>query len=80
MMNKIQEINIEEVNVPGLLVQSSFSECTTPANHDIGSLTIRFFFLVWYPHGSGLPYYCTPPVCVPAVLSALAVWRLSKKK
>jgi len=29
------------------------------------------------PGGSGLPYYCTPPVCVPAVLGALAVWRLS---
>jgi len=27
--------------------------------------------------GSGLPYYCTPPVRVPDVLCALAVWRLS---
>jgi len=26
-----------------------------------------------------LPYYCTPPVCVPAVPGALVVWRLSKK-
>jgi len=25
------------------------------------------------PGASGLPYYCTPPVCVPAVLGALAV-------
>jgi len=32
------------------------------------------------PGGSGLPYYCTPPVCVPAVLGAPAVWRFSKKK
>jgi len=32
------------------------------------------------PGGSGLPYYCTPPVCVPAVLGALAVWRLSTNK
>jgi len=32
------------------------------------------------PGGSSLPYYCTPPVCVPAVLGALAVWRLSKTK
>jgi len=32
------------------------------------------------PGGSGLPYYCTPPVCVPDALGALAVWRLSKKK
>ena len=32
------------------------------------------------PGGFGLPYYCTPPVCVPAVLGALAVWRLSQKK
>jgi len=32
------------------------------------------------PGGSGLPYYCTPPVRVPAVLCALAVWRLSTKK
>ena len=31
------------------------------------------------PSGSGLPYYCTPPVCVPAVLDALAVWRLQTK-
>jgi len=30
--------------------------------------------------GSGLPYYCTPPVCVPDVIGALAVWRLQKKK
>jgi len=27
------------------------------------------------PGTSGLPYYCTPPVCVPAVIGALAVWR-----
>ena len=32
------------------------------------------------PGSSGLPYYCTPPVCVPAVLGALAVWRLSTNK
>jgi len=32
------------------------------------------------PGGSGLPYYCTPPVCVPAVLSVLAVWWLSGGK
>jgi len=31
------------------------------------------------PGGFGLHYYCTPPVCVPAVLGVLAVWRLSKK-
>ena len=35
---------------------------------------------VFEPGCSGLPYYCTPPVCVPAVLGALAVWRFSKKK
>ena len=29
------------------------------------------------PGASGLPYYCTPPVCVPAVLGGLAVWRYS---
>jgi len=23
---------------------------------------------------SGLPYYCTPPVCVPAVIGGQAVW------
>ena len=23
---------------------------------------------------SGLPYYCTPPVCIPAVIGGLAVW------
>jgi len=27
------------------------------------------------PEASGLPYYCTPPVCVPDVIGALAVWR-----
>ena len=32
------------------------------------------------PGGSGLPYYCTPPVCVPDVLCAIPVWRLSTKK
>jgi len=35
---------------------------------------------VFEPGGSSLPYYCTPPVCVPDVFGALAVWRLSKKK
>ena len=25
--------------------------------------------------GYGLPYYCKPPVCVPDVICALAVWR-----
>jgi len=32
------------------------------------------------PGGSVLPYYCSPPVCIPAVLGAPAVWRFSKKK
>ena len=32
------------------------------------------------PGASGLPYYCTPPMCVPHVIGALAVWRQSKKK
>jgi len=27
------------------------------------------------PGASVLPYYCKPPVCIPAVLGALAVWR-----
>ena len=31
------------------------------------------------PGASGLPYYCTPPVCVPAVIGALAVWRQNTK-
>jgi len=31
------------------------------------------------PGASGLPHYCTPPVCVPDVLGALAVWRLKNK-
>ena len=30
------------------------------------------------PGTSGLPYYCTPPVCVPDVLGALAVWMCSR--
>jgi len=29
---------------------------------------------------SGLPYYCTQPVCIPAVLGALAVWRQNTHK
>ena len=32
------------------------------------------------PGSSVLPYYCIPSVCVPVVLGALAVWRLSTKK
>jgi len=35
------------------------------------------------PGAFGLPYNCTPPVCVPAVLGGLAVWRhnnIQKKK
>jgi len=32
------------------------------------------------PGVSGLPYYCTPPVCVSAVIGALAVWRPNNKK
>jgi len=32
------------------------------------------------PGTSRLPYYCTPPVCVPAVLGALAVWWRNNKK
>jgi len=32
------------------------------------------------PGASWLPYYCTPPVCVPAVLGARAVWRQNTKK
>jgi len=32
------------------------------------------------PGASGLPYYYTPPVCVPAVIGGLAVWRHNNKK
>ena len=32
------------------------------------------------PGAFGLPYSCTPPMCVPDVLGALAVWRHTKKK
>ena len=28
----------------------------------------------------GLPYYCTPPVCIPAVIGGLAVWRQTTTK
>ena len=34
---------------------------------------------IW-PAASGLPYYCTPPVNVPAVIGVLAVWRLENNK
>jgi len=30
------------------------------------------------PGASGLPCYCTPPVCVPDVIGALVVWRHNK--
>ena len=32
------------------------------------------------PGASGLPYYCTPRVCVPDVIALLAVWRHNKPK
>ena len=32
------------------------------------------------PGAPGLPYYCTPPLCVPDVLCALAVWRQNNQK
>jgi len=32
------------------------------------------------PGASRLPYYCTPPACVPDVIGALAVWQQSQKK
>jgi len=32
------------------------------------------------PGASGLPYYCTPPVCVPDVIGALAVWWQNNQK
>jgi len=31
--------------------------------------------ITFEPGASGLPYYCTPPVCLPGVIGALAVWR-----
>ena len=43
--------------------------------------TLRFFRLKnLEPGTSELPYYCKPPVCVPTVLGALAVWRQNIKK
>jgi len=32
------------------------------------------------PGASGLPYYYTPPVCVPDIIGALAVWRQNTQK
>jgi len=32
------------------------------------------------PGASRLPYYCTPPVCIPAVIGRLVVWRHNNKK
>ena len=32
------------------------------------------------PGTSGLPYYCTPPVCVPDVIGGLALWRHNNNK
>ena len=31
------------------------------------------------PGTSGLPYYCTPLVCAPAIIGALAVWQQNTK-
>ena len=36
--------------------------------------------IAFEPGASGLPYYCTPPVCIPAVFGALAVCRQNSKK
>jgi len=35
---------------------------------------------VFEPGASGLPYYFTPPVCVPDVIGVLSVWRQNNKK
>ena len=32
------------------------------------------------PGARGLPYYCTPLVCVPKIQGGLAVWRLNQPK
>jgi len=40
---------------------------------------IEIILIAGEPGGSGLPYYCTPPVCVSDVLGALAVCRLQTK-
>jgi len=34
-----------------------------------------YMYIAFEPGASGLPYYCTPPVCVPDVIGALVVWR-----
>jgi len=39
-----------------------------------------YFGSSFEPGAFGLPYYRTPPVCVPAVLGARAVWRHNTKK
>ena len=50
---------------------------------ELTALTVYVFAIKYMVHcgsafepgASGLPYYCTPPVCVPDVMGALAVWR-----
>jgi len=40
---------------------------------------LRECCLIW-PGASGLPYYCTPLVCVPSVIGGLATWHNNKNK
>ena len=73
--------NFEKINLIILPNRSNRSNCKKSLNRldrFIGQ-RINNCGSAFEPGGSGLPYYCTPPVCVSAVLDALAVWRLQTK-
>jgi len=55
-------------------------ECLPHNNHQTNHKNNTTCGSAYEPGGSGLPCYCAPPVCVPAVLGALAVWQFSTKK
>jgi len=66
-------------------IQFQHSNTFTSTNIHVGVSEVHYLSEVhcgsaYEPGGSGLPYYCTPPVCVPDVIGALTVRRLSKKK
>ena len=55
-------------------------ECLPHNNHQTNHKNNSTCGSAYEPGGSGLPCYCAPPACVPAVLGALAVWQFSTKK
>ena len=67
-----------------VLFYSSFVHISAYANVYLKTTIIKqnmtIIIIAGVPSSQGLPYYCTPPLCVPAVLGALAVWRYNETK